>query len=157
MSTEPGPQKTVLSIRGLRLSRGPREILRGVGLHAEQGELLALMGLSGGGKTTVLRTVAALERFDSGDVDVDGVLLRGGAPPDRDTLRRLRTKVGLVSQLHDLFGHLTALQNVTLAPMNVHGRTRAEAESRAHALLDAIGVGHRASALPRELSGGEAQ
>lgn len=149
--------RNVLTISGLRLSRGTREILKGVGLLAGEGEFLALMGLSGGGKTTVLRTVAGLEPFDSGEVDVDGVALRPGTVPDRSALRRLRTKVGMVSQLHDLFGHLSALENVTLAPVHVGRIPRAEAEKRAASLLSMLGVGARANALPRELSGGEAQ
>lgn len=148
---------SVLSINGLRLNRGAVEVLRGVNLSVERGELVALMGLSGGGKTTILRTVAALETFDAGTVDVDGVTLRPGPLPARGVLRELRRRVGMVFQLHYLFEHLTALQNVTLAPLHVAHTPHADAGRRALELLQSLGVAHRRDAYPRELSGGEAQ
>jgi ABC-type polar amino acid transport system ATPase subunit len=146
-----------LSINDVRLRRGAREILRGVTFSAQPGEILALMGLSGGGKTTVLRTVAALETFEDGIIDVGGVILHAGHAPSRTTIRELRKKVGMVFQLHALFEHLTALDNITLAPLHVTKVGRAQAEERAQALLASLGVAHRAKAYPRELSGGEAQ
>jgi ABC-type polar amino acid transport system ATPase subunit len=149
--------ESVLSINGLRLKRGEREVLRGVNLHVEPGELVALMGLSGGGKTTVLRCVAALETFDDGVIDVGGVELRPGSLPRRERMRELRTRVGMVFQLHYLFEHLTVMDNVTLAPRNVARMARPAAEHRALELLNSLGVAHRRNALPRELSGGEAQ
>ncbi len=148
---------SVLRIDDLRLWRGTREVLRGVSLTAERGELVALMGLSGGGKTTVLRSIAALEPFDSGTIDVDGVTLRAGPLPSRRTLAELRRRVGMVFQLHYLFEHLTALDNVTLAPVHVSHKSRAQAQERAAELLESLGVAHRRNAYPRELSGGEAQ
>jgi len=147
----------VLRIEGLRLSRGAREVLRGVSLAVEQGELVALMGLSGGGKTTVLRSITALEPFDAGTIDVGGVKLQAGALPSGATLRDLRRRVGMVFQLHHLFEHLTAMENVTLAPLHVARTARAGAERRATALFESLGVAHRRNAYPRELSGGEAQ
>lgn len=146
----------IVNVNDLRLSRGRREILRGVSFAADRGELVALMGLSGGGKTTILRTIAALEPFDSGTVEVGGVVLRPGANA-RQTIRELRKQVGMVFQLHYLFDHLTALDNVTLAPTRVAHVARTDAESRAMTLLDSLGVAHRRNAFPRELSGGEAQ
>ena len=147
----------VLAVRGLRLARGSREILRDVHLSATRGEVVALMGLSGGGKTTTLRAIVALEPFDAGEIDVDGVVLRPGPLPRESRLRDLRRKVGLVFQLHHLFDHLPAIENVVLAPMHAFGVARPDAARRAMALLESLGVGHRARALPRELSGGEAQ
>jgi len=147
----------ILSITDLRLRRGERVILRGVNVSVASGELVALMGLSGGGKTTVLRCVAALETFEEGVIDVGGVVLRPGPPPSRATIRDLRTRVGMVFQLHYLFEHLSVLENVTLAPVNVSHKPRPDAERRALELLDTLGVAHRRHALPRELSGGEAQ
>ena len=147
----------ILSIENLRLLRGEREVLRGVNLTVHEGELVALMGLSGGGKTTVLRTVAALETFDAGSVNVSGVTLRPGPLPRGETLRELRRRVGMVFQLHYLFEHLSALNNVTLAPLHVAKAARAETEARALTLLESLGVAHRKNAFPRELSGGEAQ
>jgi polar amino acid transport system ATP-binding protein len=127
----------VLSVRGLRLSRGAREILRGVDLEAGAGDIVALMGLSGSGKTTILRVVAGLEPCDKGEIAC--------------------AKAGMVFQFHFLFEHLSALHNVWLAPVHVHRTPRREAEARGRKLLEQLGVGHRADALPRELSGGEAQ
>jgi ABC-type polar amino acid transport system ATPase subunit len=147
----------LLTIERLCLRRGAREILRGITLRADRGELVALMGLSGGGKTTVLRCITALEPFDSGTISIDGVTLHSGALPPRAVLRALRRRVGMVFQLHCLFEHLTVMHNVTLAPIQVAGASRADAERRALQLLESLGVAHRRNALPRELSGGEAQ
>ena len=143
-------------MRGLCLSRGERRILRGVDLLVERGEIVALMGLSGSGKTTILRSVAGLERFDAGTVVVDGTTLSGGMSTG-DIRRSLRGKVGMVFQFHFLFEHLSALDNICLAPVHVHKVGRVQAEARARELLEHLGVGHRATAFPRELSGGEAQ
>jgi ABC-type polar amino acid transport system ATPase subunit len=146
-----------LAIEGLRLSRGPNAVLNGVTLSVARGELVALMGLSGGGKTTVLRAVVGLEGFDAGRIEVDGVALRPGPPPPRETLSALRARVGMVFQYHGLFEHLTVLENVTLAPLHVARLARDAAEARALALLEGLGVERHARAFPRELSGGEAQ
>jgi ABC-type polar amino acid transport system ATPase subunit len=147
----------ILGVDALRLRRGAREVLRGVTMRVRRGELVALMGLSGGGKTTVLRSVAGLEPFDGGTIDVGGVLLRPGPLPPRTTTKELRKRVGMVFQLHYLFEHLTVLQNVTLAPLNVAHVAPADATRRAMELIESLGVAHRVNALPRELSGGEAQ
>src|SRR4029079_5880767 len=113
--------------------------------------------LSGGGKTTILRTVVALEPFSDGSVEVDGFALEPGPLPRESRLRTLRRRVGMVFQSHALFEHLTALQNITLAPLTVFGQARAAAEARGRELLDSLGAAHREQALPREPSGGEAQ
>jgi ABC-type polar amino acid transport system ATPase subunit len=147
---------TVLDIRDLRLARGARSILNGVSLAVGRGDIVALMGLSGSGKTTVLRSIAGLEAFDAGDIAVDDVVIRARTDP-RAARRVLHQRVGMVFQFHFLFEHLSALDNVCLAPVHVQRVTRASAGERARQLLDHLGVGHRAGALPRELSGGEAQ
>jgi ABC-type polar amino acid transport system ATPase subunit len=118
--------------------------------------VVALMGASGSGKTTILRVIAGLERFESGTLEVGGVLLDKGAPGAK-TLRALRQKVGLVFQFHCLFEHMSALENVALALVHVQRIPRASALARAREVLQTLGVDHRAAALPRELSGGEAQ
>lgn len=137
MTTAPVRTDAVLHIDNVHLRRGTRDILRGVSLSAAPGEIVALMGASGSGKTTILRCIVGLERPDAG-------VVRAGS-------------FGMVFQFHCLFEHLSALDNVTLAPLHVGRQDRASCERRAHALLDELGVGHRARALPRELSGGEAQ
>ena len=147
----------VLDIAGLHLRRGARTVLAGATLSVTRGALVALMGPSGSGKTTILRAVAGLESFQSGRIAVDGVTLEGGVPIPAPTMRQLRRKVGMVFQFHCLFEHLSAIQNICLAPVHAHGVSADAAQRRAHQLLTAFGVEHRANALPRELSGGEAQ
>lgn len=143
----------VLRVAGLQLARGARQILRGVDLDVGPGELVALMGLSGSGKTTILRAIAGLEAFGGGSIDVDGLTL----DPAAHLHTELHHKVGMVFQFHCLWDHLTAVENVALAPVHVYGAPPAAAASRARALLGELGVAHRDQALPRELSGGEAQ
>lgn len=145
--------RRVLGVEGLHLSRGTRQILQGVTLEVGAGELVALMGLSGSGKTTILRAVAGLEPFSAGRIDVDGLVLDGSAQHHGD----LHRKVGMVFQFHCLWDHLSALDNICLAPVHVYGTTPDAAATRARALLTELGVAHREQALPRELSGGEAQ
>jgi ABC-type polar amino acid transport system ATPase subunit len=147
----------ILEVRNLHLRRGDRRVLTGATFTVTRGGIVALMGPSGSGKTTILRAIAGLERFDEGTIGIEGVTLEGGAKPSGAVLRNLRRQVGLVFQFHHLFDHLSALRNVTLAPLHVVGVPAATAEMRAKELLRALGVEHRASALPRELSGGEAQ
>jgi ABC-type polar amino acid transport system ATPase subunit len=146
----------VLETRGLRLSRGTREILRGVDLGVDRGEVVALMGLSGSGKTTILRAVAGLESFDAGEIRINDVTIPARTRT-RAARRLIDQRVGMVFQFHFLFEHLSAIDNITLAPVQVQKRSRQEADTRARALLEQLGVAHRAGAFPRELSGGEAQ
>ena len=146
-----------LSVHGLEASRGPHQILRGVEFTLAPGEVCALMGLSGAGKSTVLRVVAALQPFSAGTVEVGDFALRPGPVPPESQLRRLRSLVGMVFQAHSLFEHLTVIDNVTLAPVHALGWPRDKARSVAMDLLETLGVATRAHALPRQLSGGEAQ
>jgi ABC-type polar amino acid transport system ATPase subunit len=147
----------LLDVRNVHLRRGTRPVLAGVSFSVPRGGIVAIMGPSGSGKTTILRAIAALDRFDAGTITIEGVTLSGGAKPTAVTVRQLRRQVGLVFQFHHLFEHLSALENVTLAPMHAHGVSPADAAKTARELLRALGVEHRADALPRELSGGEAQ
>jgi ABC-type polar amino acid transport system ATPase subunit len=157
---------TVLDVSDLHLSRGARPILRGISFQAARGALVAIMGASGSGKTTVLRVIAGLEPFESGRIVVSGrtaggsgsdVALQGGEATSAATLRQLRRHVGMVFQFHCLFEHLSAIDNICLAPIHAHRVDPRDAVRRGHELLTAFGVAHRAGALPRELSGGEAQ
>jgi polar amino acid transport system ATP-binding protein len=147
----------MLEVRNVHLRRGARRVLSGITFSLTRGGLVALMGPSGSGKTTILRAIAALEPFDEGTITIEGVTLTGGRKPDTTTLRQLRRQTGLVFQFHHLFEHLSALKNVTLAPVHAHGVSAGAAVNRAHELFRALGVEHRADALPRALSGGEAQ
>jgi ABC-type polar amino acid transport system ATPase subunit len=142
----------VLDVRDLRLLRGTREILAGVDLTVGDREVVALMGLSGAGKTTVLRAIAGLEGADAGTVTIYD--RRTAEAPDRQSARR---PVGMVFQFHHLFEHLSAIDNICLAPVRVLHVPRAQAEQRAIDLMSELGVLHRRDARPRELSGGEAQ
>jgi ABC-type polar amino acid transport system ATPase subunit len=146
-----------LLIKGLRVKRGERVILDGVDLEIAPGEICTLMGLSGSGKSTILRSIAALQPFDAGTIEVSGFALHPGAVPRESRLKELRSRVGMVFQAHSLFEHLTALKNITLAPVHALGWPKEKAETIALELLTELGVAHRANAYPRELSGGEAQ
>jgi len=147
----------LLIIDRLRVRFETRDVLRALSLEVARGELVALMGPSGAGKTTALRAVAALQPFDEGQIVVDGFALAPGTVPPESRLVVLRRRVGLVFQAHALFEHLTALANVTLALRHVLGKPRVEAETIATRLLSELDVGPRAGAWPRQLSGGEAQ
>jgi ABC-type polar amino acid transport system ATPase subunit len=146
-----------LAIRDLEVRRGARSVVRGVSLDVPRGEILAVMGASGAGKTSVLRAVAGLDPIAAGSVAIDGLQLSAGALPRGEALRELHRRVGMVFQFHHLFEHLTALHNVWLALVHVQRQPQFEAERKARELLDHLGVGARADAVPRELSGGEAQ
>lgn len=134
-----------------------RDILRGMTVTVERGEICVLMGVSGAGKSTVLRAAVALEPFHEGCIMIDGVTLHPGPVPRESALRLFRRKVGMVFQQHALFTHLTVQQNVMLAPVHAVGASSAAATETAHELLSSLGVTHRASAYPSQLSGGEAQ
>ncbi|HKA87848.1 MAG TPA: amino acid ABC transporter ATP-binding protein [Haliangiales bacterium] len=146
----------MIAIKGLKKRHGGREILRGIHADVGTGETIAIVGPSGGGKSTLLRALNYLEPFDEGTVDIAGVTLRPGLHA-REPLRRLRTAVGMVFQQFHLFPHLTALENITLAPRLVRRQPAAEAARDAQALLERVGLGERGGAYPAELSGGQQQ
>jgi polar amino acid transport system ATP-binding protein len=146
-----------LTIRDVELRRGGQALISGLNLDARPGDLIALRGPSGSGKTTILRAIAGLDPFAGGVIEVGDARLEGRHAPDRAMLHRLRRSVGLVFQFHCLFEHLSALQNVCLAPVHVYGTSLRDAEQTGRQLLKQLGVESRADAWPRELSGGEAQ
>jgi polar amino acid transport system ATP-binding protein len=152
-----GGVNLLLSVEGLEIGYSGRKLLQGVALAVGRGEICALMGFSGAGKTSVLRAAAALQPFDAGAITVDGFRLQPGPLPRESALRPLRRKVGLVFQGYGLFENLSALENVSLALRYVLGLPAAEAARRSQALLDHLDVGQRSQAYPGELSGGEAQ
>jgi ABC-type polar amino acid transport system ATPase subunit len=148
----------VISVRKLSKRHGGLAVLRDLDAEVGKGETIAIVGPSGGGKSTLLRCLNYLEPFDAGDVEIAGVRLRPGmAAGHGELLRALRAKVGMVFQQFNLFPHLTALDNITLAPRVVRGTARAAAERRALELLARVGLEERAGAYPHELSGGQQQ
>jgi ABC-type polar amino acid transport system ATPase subunit len=146
----------MIRIRGLRKRFDDRVAVDGVDAEVGEGECIAIVGPSGCGKSTLLRCLNALTPFDEGTIDVAGFAL-GGREPPRATTRALRESVGMVFQDFHLFPHLTALENVAMAPQVVAGRTRAEAEERGRDLLSRVGLGDRAGSYPSDLSGGQKQ
>jgi ABC-type polar amino acid transport system ATPase subunit len=146
--------RPLLSVRRLVVRRGARLLLDEVSLDVERGEIVVIMGASGSGKTTLLRTIAGLEPFEDGTIHLEDAA-DGAAPVGAKA--RAPARIGMVFQFHCLFEHLTALENVALAPVHVQRRTAADARQQALDLLRQLGVDHRARAFPRELSGGEAQ
>jgi polar amino acid transport system ATP-binding protein len=151
--------EAVLHVRGLRTDLGGRPVLRGVDLAAERGRVLAVVGSSGAGKTTLLRALNYLTPFTAGEVVVAGLRLRPGMCERADAaeLRAVRRQVGMVFQSFHLFPHLTALGNVMEAPRRVLGLAAPAAEERARALLERVGLGTHADAMPQTLSGGQQQ
>jgi ABC-type polar amino acid transport system ATPase subunit len=137
--------------------RGSQQVLSGVDLDVEPGEIVALMGPSGAGKTTIIRAVAALQPFSAGSISLGDFALVPGPLKPQSQLGALRSRVGMVFQEHALFEHLTALENVVLAPIHVREWSREKAEAKARELFASLGVAERADALPRQLSGGQAQ
>jgi polar amino acid transport system ATP-binding protein len=147
----------VIEIDGLCKSYGGRVVLNGISARVAAGEVVALMGPSGAGKTTLLRCINGLERADAGTVRVAGQTLAAGAPDDDRALAAIRREVGFVFQQWHLFANRSVLGNVIEAPVHVARLPVAEATARARALLEEVGIAHRADARPAELSGGEQQ
>jgi len=146
----------VISVRTLSKSHGDRRILERVTADVTKGETIAIVGPSGGGKSTLLRCLNYLETFDEGSVEICGFKLSPHTVA-RETLRAMRTRVGMVFQQFNLFPHLSAIDNITLAPLVVKKQSRAEAVERGLDLLGKVGLRDRASAFPHELSGGQQQ
>ena len=146
----------MISVRTLSKRHGDRKVLVKVSADVTKGETIAIVGPSGGGKSTLLRCLNYLESFDEGSVEICGFKL---APKtaDRAMLRALRTRVGMVFQQFNLFPHLNALDNITLAPRVVKKVVPAHAVAKAKELLEMVGLGDRGGAFPHELSGGQQQ
>ena len=147
----------ILRVQGLTKAYGARQALRGIDAQVAKGETIAVVGPSGGGKSTFLRCLNGLTSFDAGSVEIAGLTLAPRTRPDAPALRPLRARVGMVFQGFHLFPHLTALQNVTLAPLHVRHEGRTAVEQRARALLQRVGLGDRGGARPAQLSGGQQQ
>ncbi len=130
-----------------------RDVLKGVDLHVRGGETLVLCGASGAGKTTLLRVINGLEPIDGGSITIDDYPVW----PGRQGARDLKGRVGMLFQHFNLFEHLSALENICLAPRQVLGLSKGEAERRAFELLDELGMAEKGNHHPSQLSGGEKQ
>ena len=146
----------MIEITGLCKRFGQTHVLRGVSMAVKKGEVSVLLGPSGGGKSTLLRTINALETFDEGRIKIDNLEL---TPQEHQEahIRQIRRRVGMVFQQFNLFPHLSVLQNVTEAPRHVLGVSKDEAEVQAKELLTRVGLAEKLHARPATLSGGQQQ
>ena len=148
----------MIDIRNLIKKHGAHVVLDGVSAKVERGDVIAITGPSGVGKSTLLRCLNYLEPFDGGEIDVAGFHLTPAmGRGHRSELRKLRSAVGMVFQQFNLFPHLTAIENITLAPRVVDGASPSEAEKEALELLRRVGLETRAKSYPHQLSGGQQQ
>lgn len=144
---------SLIEITEVRKSFGTNEVLKGINLDVEPGEVIAIIGKSGSGKSTLLRCINGLETINDGSISVAGAQLL----PDDLHLKALRLKVGMIFQQFNLFPHLSAGRNVMLSQMVVKKASKADAEVMARRMLDRVGLGHKFDAFPDELSGGQQQ
>ena len=142
----------MIKLENVHKSFGKNEVLKGINLHIEQGQVVVIIGLSGSGKSTVLRTMNYLEEPTSGKVIVDGMDLS-----DKKKLNDVRAEVGMVFQNFNLFPHMTVMENLTLAQTKVRKTSMEEAKKIGQALLDRVGLADKANAYPDSLSGGQKQ
>ncbi len=158
-----GSAAPLIAVRDVSKRFGTLEVLRGVTLDVDPGEVVVVIGPSGSGKTTLLRALNALETVDGGTITIKGIHLAAPGPdgrlrrPDERTIRAVRLEVGMVFQRFNLFPHMTVLDNVTTGPIHVRGLAPADAGARATALLQRIGLLDKARAYPHQLSGGQQQ
>ncbi len=153
----------VIEVSQLHKSYGDLEVLKGVSLTANAGDVVSMIGSSGSGKSTLLRCINLLENSQSGDVKFNGEAVtwsgtgHARAPSSQKQITRFRTNLSMVFQQFNLWAHLTILQNVMEAPITVLKRPRSEIEPLARQLLDKVGIGDKADVYPSQLSGGQQQ
>ncbi|UYQ76797.1 amino acid ABC transporter ATP-binding protein [Glutamicibacter sp. JL.03c] len=163
LATKEATTRGAVTVRSVDKSYGNQQVLHEVDLDVAEGEVLVIIGPSGSGKSTLLRTINHLEKVDRGTISLDGELIgykvRNGKLHERPESEILvqRTEVGMVFQNFNLFGHLTALQNIIEAPIHARKIPKAKAVARAKDLLDRVGLADKADAYPRQLSGGQQQ
>jgi len=144
----------VIRLEKIHKKFGRLEVLKGVDLNVEKGEVVVIIGPSGAGKSTLLRCINLLERPTSGRVIFEGIDI---TRMDGRAVDKVRERIGMVFQHINLFNHLTAIDNVTLAPMKVKGLSKSEAEHIARSLLERMGLGDKLYSYPSQLSGGQRQ
>jgi glutamate transport system ATP-binding protein len=140
----------MVSMKAVNKHFGALHVLKDINLDVDRGEVIVVLGPSGSGKSTLCRTINRLEPIDSGTIEIDGVVL----PSEGKKLAQLRSDVGMVFQSFNLFAHKTILDNVTLAPMKVRKKSKAEAREKAMTLLERVGIANQADKYPAQLSGG---
>ena len=143
----------IIELRNVNKHFGKLHVLKDVSLRVGRGEVVVIIGPSGSGKSTLCRTVNRLETIDSGEILIDGARM----PQEGRELAALRAQIGMVFQSFNLFAHMTVMNNMTLAPVDVLKKTRKEAREEAMRLLARVGVADQASKLPAQLSGGQQQ
>ena len=143
----------IIELRHVDKHYGPLHVLRDISLRVHQGEVVVIVGPSGSGKSTLCRTINRLETIDSGEILIDGVAL----PEEGRKLAAVRSQVGMVFQSFNLFAHMSILDNMTLAPVDVLKRDKKEARAEAMRLLERVGVADQAHKVPAQLSGGQQQ
>jgi len=159
-SLDPGDRPEAIRIEGLHKSFGSVEVLKGVSLTAHEGDVVAIIGGSGSGKSTMLRCINFLETPSSGKIVIGGeeVALRpDGTPQHRKQIERLRQHLGMVFQSFNLWSHKTVLENLIEVPVHVLGVSKAEATERAKKLLERVGLAEKADVYPAFMSGGQQQ
>ena len=144
----------MIDIKGVTKSFGKLQVLRGIDLHIDKGEVVSIVGPSGAGKTTLLQIIGTLDKPDSGSITVDGISVNGLSSKKLADFRNQH--IGFVFQFHQLLPEFTALENVMI-PAFIAGTNRSAAKKRAEELLSFMGLSDRASHKPNELSGGEKQ
>ncbi|OUO34401.1 amino acid ABC transporter ATP-binding protein [Olsenella sp. An290] len=150
--------ESVVSLEHARKSFGDTPVLRDISLSVAPGEVVAVIGPSGGGKSTLLRCLTLLERLDDGSLSYGGLnVASGGSYGEKNVLAQARQRFGLVFQNYNLFPHFSVLRNVMDAPVVVQGRPRDEAEAEARALLAKMGLAGSEDKVPCQLSGGQQQ
>ena len=149
MNEQPG----LVVLDGVNKRFGDLQALKDINLSIGAGEVVVVIGPSGSGKSTLCRAINRLETIDEGTITLDGQPL----PQEGKALAALRAEVGMVFQSFNLFAHKTILENVTLGPTKVRGKSKGEAEKHARELLDRVGVGNQADKFPAQLSGGQQQ
>ncbi|MFS4583564.1 ABC transporter ATP-binding protein [Phaeobacter sp. C3_T13_0] len=158
--TQVAPRAEAIRVDNLHKSFGSLEVLKGVSLTAKQGDVVAIIGGSGSGKSTMLRCINFLETPNSGEIKIAGekIAMRSdGRPADRRQIERIRTRLAMVFQQFNLWTHRTLLENVIEVPVHVLKTPRSEAIIRARELLARVGLGDKADAFPAFLSGGQQQ
>jgi glutamate transport system ATP-binding protein len=151
--TERPTGEPLVRLTGVNKWFGELHVLQDVDLTIDRGEVVVVIGPSGSGKSTLCRTINRLESIQEGEISIDGVRL----PDEGKELARLRSDVGMVFQSFNLFAHKSVLENVTLGPIKVRKKSKADAERRARELLDRVGVSAQADKVPAQLSGGQQQ